>query len=78
MTALSRSLSCWVASLAFHGAVGPVSVPVGELDFVLAEVVDELAAVMDVGGRRRPANVRLLDLQPPPLAPRPFGDAIAA
>ena len=42
MTALSRSLSCWVASLAFHGAVGPVSVPVGELDFVLAEVVEEV------------------------------------
>lgn len=46
--------------------------------YALTSLVDELAAVMDVGGRRRPANVHLLDLQPPPLAPRPFGDAIAA
>lgn len=44
----------------------------------LTSLVDELSAVMDVGGRRRQATVHLLDVQPPPSAPRPFGDAIAA
>jgi hypothetical protein len=42
--------------------------------YALSSLVDELSAVMDVGGRRRPANVHMLDFQPP----RPFGDAIAA
>ncbi|AGK59841.1 hypothetical protein HYPDE_40863 [Hyphomicrobium denitrificans 1NES1] len=46
--------------------------------YALTSLVDELSAVMDVGGRRRPATVHMLDLQPPPFAPRPFGDAIAA
>lgn len=46
--------------------------------YALASLVDELSAVMDVGGRRRPATVHVLDIQPPPLAPQPFGDAIAA
>jgi hypothetical protein len=46
--------------------------------YALSSLVDELSAVMDVGGRRRPATVHMLDLQPPPYAPRPFGDAIAA
>jgi len=46
--------------------------------YALTSLVDELSAVMDVGGRRRPASVHMLDLQPPPFAPRPFGDAIAA
>jgi len=45
--------------------------------YALTSLVDELSAVMDVGGRRRPASVHMLDL-PPPFAPRPFGDAIAA
>lgn len=43
----------------------------------LSSLVDELSAVMDVGGRRRQATVHLLDVQPP-SPPRPFGDAIAA
>ncbi len=46
--------------------------------YALTSLVDELSAVMDMGGRRRPASVHMLDLQPPPFAPRPFGDAIAA
>lgn len=43
----------------------------------LSSLVDELSAVMDVGGRRRQATVHLLDVQPS-SAPRPFDDAIAA
>ena len=46
--------------------------------YALTSLVDELSAVMDVGGRRRPASVHMLDLQPPPFASGPFGDAIAA
>ncbi len=45
--------------------------------YALTSLVDELSAVMDVGGRRKPASVYMFDLQPP-FAPRPFGDAIAA
>ncbi|MBA2126252.1 hypothetical protein DLM45_08450 [Hyphomicrobium methylovorum] len=47
--------------------------------YALISLVDELAAVMDVGDRRRRSNVHVLELQPtPPMTPRPFGDAIAA
>jgi len=46
--------------------------------YALTSLVDELAAVMDVGGRRQRATVHIFDVQPPPVAPRPFGDAIAA
>jgi hypothetical protein len=42
----------------------------------LTSLVDELSAVMDVGGRRRRATVHVLGVQPPPR--RPFGDALAA
>jgi hypothetical protein len=44
--------------------------------YALISLVDELSAVMDVGGRRRRATVHVLGVQPPP--PRPFGDALAA
>jgi hypothetical protein len=47
--------------------------------YALASLVDELAAVMDVGGRRRRATVHVLDVQPSPPPPsRPFDGAIAA
>jgi hypothetical protein len=46
--------------------------------YALTSLVDELSAVMDVGGRRRKATVHVLEVQPPPLSPRPFDDAIAA
>lgn len=46
--------------------------------YALSSLVDELSVVMDVGGRRREATVLVLDLQPPPMTPQPFDDAIAA
>jgi hypothetical protein len=46
--------------------------------YALTSLIDELSAVMDVGGRRRLATVHVLDVQPPPVAPYPFDDAIAA
>jgi hypothetical protein len=46
--------------------------------YALASLVDELAAVMDVGGRRQPATIHVFDAQPPPLSPRPLDEAIAA
>jgi hypothetical protein len=46
--------------------------------YALTSLVDELSAVMDVGERRRVATVHVLDVQPPPIAPRPLDDAIAA
>jgi hypothetical protein len=45
--------------------------------YALSSLVDELSAVMDVGGRRRPATVLMFDIQPP-SSPRPLNDAIAA
>ncbi len=45
--------------------------------YALSSLVDELSAVMDVGGRRRLATVHVLGITPSP-APRPIGDAIAA
>jgi hypothetical protein len=46
--------------------------------YALTSLVDELSAVMDVGDRRREATVHVLDVQPPPVAPQPLDDAIAA
>lgn len=46
--------------------------------YALTSLVDELAAVMDVGGRRRVATVHVLDVQPPPAPLQPLDDAIAA
>jgi hypothetical protein len=46
--------------------------------YALTSLVDELSAVMDVGGRRRKATIHVLDVLPPPISPRPFDDAIAA
>lgn len=46
--------------------------------YALTSLVDELAAVMDVGGRRRRATVHVLGIAPP-SPPRPtMGNAIAA
>ncbi|CAA2143518.1 hypothetical protein [Hyphomicrobium sp. ghe19] len=46
--------------------------------YALTSLVDELTAVMDVGGRRRRATVHVLGIAPP-SSPRPtMGDAIAA
>jgi hypothetical protein len=45
--------------------------------YALSSLVDELSAVMDVGGRRRLATVHVLGLTSSP-APLPIGDAIAA
>lgn len=46
--------------------------------YALTSLVDELSAVMDVGGRRRRATVHVLGIAPP-SSPRPtMGDAIAA
>ncbi len=45
--------------------------------YALSSLVDELSAVMDVGGRRRVATVHVLEITPSP-SPRPVGDAIAA
>ena len=42
--------------------------------YALTSLVDELSAVMDVGGRRKRSNIYVLEILPP----RPFGDAIAA
>ena len=42
--------------------------------YALTSLVDELSAVMDVGGRRKRANVYVLEI----LSPRPVGSAIAA
>jgi hypothetical protein len=46
--------------------------------YALGSLVDELAAVMNVGERRSRANVHVLDIPLPPTPPRPFDDAIAA
>ena len=46
--------------------------------YALTSLVDELSAVMDVGGRRRRATVHVLDVQQPQSPPYPFDDAIAA
>jgi hypothetical protein len=45
--------------------------------YALASLVDELSAVMDVGGRRQRATVHVLDVQQP-QSPYRFDDAIAA
>ncbi|MBS0234446.1 MAG: hypothetical protein JSR99_13285 [Proteobacteria bacterium] len=45
--------------------------------YALTSLVDELSAVMDVGGRRRRATVHVLGIAPQQFA-RPVGDAIAA
>jgi hypothetical protein len=45
--------------------------------YALTSLVDELSAVMDMGGRRRRATVHVLGIAPQPRA-RPIGDAIAA
>jgi hypothetical protein len=46
--------------------------------YALTSLVDELSAVMDVGGRRRRATVHVLEISPP-SPPRPtMGNAIAA
>ncbi len=45
--------------------------------YALTSLVDELSAVMDVGGRRRRATVHVLGVQPFPSL-RPIGGAIAA
>jgi hypothetical protein len=46
--------------------------------YALTSLVDELSAVMDVGGRRRRATVHVLEIAPP-SPPRPTrGNAIAA
>ncbi len=45
--------------------------------YALTSLVDELSAVMDMGGRRRLATVHVLGITPSP-SPRPVGDAIAA
>ncbi|WP_245279891.1 hypothetical protein [Hyphomicrobium sp. 99] len=46
--------------------------------YALISLVDELSAVMDVGGRRRRATVHVLGVAPP-SQPRPtMGNAIAA
>ncbi len=46
--------------------------------YALASLVDELSAVMDVGGRRRGATLHVLGVAPP-SPPRPtMGNAIAA
>lgn len=46
--------------------------------YALTTLVDELSAVMDVGGRRRRATVHVLDVQQSQPPPYPFDDAIAA
>lgn len=46
--------------------------------YALSSLVDELSAVMDVGGRRREATVHVLDVQPSSAPAQPLGDAIAA
>lgn len=46
--------------------------------YALTSLVDELSAVMDLGGRRRRATVHVLDVQQPQPPPYPFDDAIAA
>jgi hypothetical protein len=43
----------------------------------LTSLVDELSAVMDMGGRRRRATVHVLGVASVPSV-RPIGDAIAA
>lgn len=45
--------------------------------YALTSLVDELSAVMDMGGRRRRATVHVLGIASVP-AVRPIGDAIAA
>lgn len=42
--------------------------------YALTSLVDELSAVMDVGGRRKRGNIHVLEILPP----RPIGDVIAA
>jgi hypothetical protein len=46
--------------------------------YALNSLVDELSAVMDVGGRRRAATVHVFDVQASPVPRQPLGDAIAA
>jgi hypothetical protein len=46
--------------------------------YALTSLVDELSAVMDLGGRRRRATVHVLDVQQSQPPPYPFDDAIAA
>lgn len=45
--------------------------------YALSSLVDELSAVMDMGGRRRRATIHVLGVSSQTLA-RPIGDAIAA
>ncbi|WP_290993291.1 hypothetical protein [Hyphomicrobium sp.] len=46
--------------------------------YALTSLVDELSAVMDVGGRRRRATVHVLGVAPQPPRRPTMGDAIAA
>lgn len=46
--------------------------------YALTSLVDELSAVMDVGGRRRRATVHVFGISPPSSSRPTMGDAIAA